>query len=162
MAMSPSPQLSPTMGAGQRIDRNNSATPPAQPLSKRDKRRSQLIDRLNEITQQFNNNKDQYYRNQLQAIQIDTGLILHADPYRDDPLSDFGDEIQEMICNATAQNPKAMLAIINGDVASIAGKMYSEFANEVNDAMENRDAALTMHKVSDTLELDCELVLTCN
>jgi hypothetical protein len=154
MAMSPSPQLSPSMGTAQRLDRTRSDTPPAQPQSKRDKRRTQLLDRLNEITQHFNNNKDQYYRNQLQAIQIDTGLILHADPYRDDPLSDFGDEVQEMICNATNSNPAAMVAVLNRDISSIAGKIYSEFANEVNDAMERRDAFLTIHQVCGHLNLD--------
>jgi hypothetical protein len=145
---SPSPQLSPTMGPGQRMDRHHSGTPPAQPLSKRDKRRTQLLDRLQEITQQFTNNKDQYYRQQLQAIQIDTGLILHADPYRDDPLNDFGEEIQEMVHKASSSNPQTMMAVINGDIGAIAGKIYSEFANDINDAMEYRDAALTMHQVS--------------
>jgi Sds3-like len=160
MAMSPSPQISPSIGAAQRPDGIRSDTPPAVPLSKRDKRRTQLLDRLNEITTNFNNNKDQYYRNQLQAIQIDTGLILHADPYRDDPLSDFGDEVQEMICNANNSNPQAMMAILKKDVSSIAGKIYSEFANEVNDAMERRDSALTMHQVNSLLELDSLKPLT--
>jgi hypothetical protein len=148
MAMSPSPQLSPTMGAGQRFEGHHSGTPPAQPLSKRDKRRTQLLDRLSDITMQFNNNKDQYYRNQLQAIQLDTGLILHADPYRDNPLIDNADEIKELICNVSAYNPNAMAALSRGDINSIAGKLYSEFANDVNDAMERRDVALTMHQAS--------------
>ncbi len=146
MAMSPSPQLSPTVG-GARLDQVNSGTPPPQPLSKRDKRRTQLIDRLHEITMQFNDNKDQYYRNQLQAIQIDTSLILHADPYKEDPLGDTGDEVQEMISKATGANPHTMAALAKGGIGSIAGKIYSEFANEVNNAMEARDAALTTHKV---------------
>lgn len=97
---------------------------------------------------QFNNNKDQYYRNQLQAIQLDTGLILHADPYRDNPLIDNADEIKELICNVSAYNPNAMAALSRGDINSIAGKLYSEFANDVNDAMERRDVALTMHQAS--------------
>jgi hypothetical protein len=141
------------MGGGKRID----GSPPPQPLSKRDKRRTQLLDRLSEITQHFQNNKDQFYRNQLQAIQIDTGLILHADPYRDNPLPDSGDEVQEMICKATNSNSKMMLAVVRGDIASIAGKLYSEFANEVNDAMERRDVALTKHQASFTV--DCMLTI---
>jgi hypothetical protein len=160
MAMSPSPQLSPSMGGAQRPDGIRPDTPPTVPLSKRDKRRTQLLDRLNEITANFNNNKDQYYRNQLQAIQIDTGLILHADPYRDDPLSDFGEEVQEMICNATNSNPQAIRAILQKDVSSIAGKIYSEFANEVNNAVERRDAALTMHQVRISFRLDFKKALT--
>ena len=147
MVMSPSPQLSPSMGAAQRADRNGDDTPPAQPLSKRDKRRTQLLDRLHEITQQFNQNKDLYYRNQLQAIQIDTGLILHADPYREDPLVDSGEEIQELIARATSNNPQAMMAVAKGEVSSLGGKIYAEFARDVNDAMEARDANLTMHQV---------------
>jgi bifunctional N-acetylglucosamine-1-phosphate-uridyltransferase/glucosamine-1-phosphate-acetyltransferase GlmU-like protein len=106
-----------------------------------------VVDRLRGVTMLFNANKDSYYRQQLHAIQIDTALILHADPYGDNPLTDLGDDIQELVHQETKANPQAMLAAVNGDVSSIAGKIYSEFANEVNDAMEVRDAALAEEQV---------------
>jgi hypothetical protein len=150
MAMSISPQLSPTMGSSHRIDRNHSNTPPAQPLSKRDKRRTQLLDRLHEVTVSFSTNKDQFYRQQLQAIQLDTNLILHANPYNDRPIPDRGDDIYDMVHEATGGNAHMMMSVANGDIKDITGKLYSEFASEVNDAMEARDAALTMHQVTES------------
>lgn len=140
--MSPSPQLSPTMG-GHRIDRTHSDTPP-QPISKRDKKRTQLLDRLDELSHQFSSNKDVYYRQQLQAIQVDTHLILQSDPYRGIPIADLGEDILELI-RASSGNANA---IMNGDIAAAAGKVYAEFATEVNDAMEERDAGMVRNQVS--------------
>jgi hypothetical protein len=141
---SPSPQLSPRVGASQRIERHHSASPPSQPVSKRDKRRNAVLDRITELTGQFNDNKDNYYRQQLYAIQIDTSLILHADPCKYEPLADTGDAIQDLIERANGGVPSHPILT---EVNQIAGKVYSEFANEVNDAMERRDSALTVHEV---------------
>jgi hypothetical protein len=141
MAMSPSPQLSPTIG-GHRIDRTHSDTPP-QPISKRDKKRTQLLDRLEELSHQFSSNKDVYYRQQLQAIQVDTHLILQSDPYRDIPIADLGEEVLELI-RAGSGNSNSSLP---GDIATAAGKIYAEFAAEVNDAMEERDAGMVKNQV---------------
>ena len=154
MAMSPSPVLSPSLGVAHAVDRVHPDTPPMPPLSKRDKRRTMVVDRLRGVTMLFNANKDNYYRQQLHAIQIDTALILHADPYRDNPITDLGDEIQELVHQETKANPQAMLAAVNGDVSSIAGKIYSEFANEVNDAMEVRDSALAEEQVRNMIPIN--------
>jgi hypothetical protein len=146
MAMSPSPQLSPVMASSHRQERQDS--PPAQPISKRDKRRTQLLDRLHDITVQFTNNKDQYYRAQLQAIQLDTALILHAVPYVEDPTKDLAGELEALVYKITGGRQDAMKSLNERELAAIGGNIYAEFQNEVVDAMERRDATLTMHTVS--------------
>lgn len=96
----------------------------------------------------FSANKDFHYRQQLQAIQVDTNLILRANPYEENPLPDGSDDIYDMVIKVTGPNSQVTNALNNGgDVSSIAGKLYSEFAIEVNDAMEERDAAMTSHQV---------------
>ena len=146
MAYSPSPQLSPNL-----IDRHHSQTPPLQPISKRDKRRTLLSERLADITMEFSRNRDFHYRQQLQAIQTDMNLIMRADPYDDAPLDDDPEYIQELVHNLIGGN-----AHFNGDISAIAGKTYSDFAREIGDALEDRDAALVMHKVSDSPQTSIE------
>lgn len=152
MAHSPSPRLSPTMTVLHRMERNQSTTPPPLPLSKRDKRRTQLSERLAEITAMFSANRDQHYREQLGAIQVDMNLIMHADPYSNVPLPDTGDEIAELVQGIAGGNSQFMMQAMNGGIASIAGKIYSDFAGEVNDAMEERDVAMTRHQVCQSLQ----------
>jgi hypothetical protein len=140
----PSPELSPVMGA-QRIERQHSNSPlPEQQLSKRDKRRTNLANRLAEITAQFADNRDVHYRNQLQALQIGINLVVEAPAHGDDLLPDKPDEIDKLI---QANLQKNLMKSIGADVPLRAGRVYADFAKEVNDAMEDRDAVLTMHKV---------------
>ncbi len=158
MPKSPSPRISPTA----RINSNQNASrlgpngsPPTQPLSKRDKRRSLLADRLSDLTASFSNNRDAHYRQQLQALQVDMNLINNADPYSDKPLEDTGDEIANMVNVAAGGNPQAGANGSQGgnqrrlevDTAQLAGKWYARFAEKVNNAMEERDAKLTTVKV---------------
>lgn len=142
MAMSPSPQLSPIMGGSHKVERNHTNSPPL-PLSKRDKRRTMLADRLGEITKQFSQNRDLHYREQLQAIQIDMNLIMEADAYGKEPLKDQPDEIDTLVQDSIRSIRKSLGPI----PPQRAGRLYADFAKEVNDAMEERDAALTIHKV---------------
>lgn len=135
------------MAGSHRMERNQSNTPPPLPLSKRDKRRTQLSERLAEITAMFSANRDQHYREQLGAIQVDMSLIMHADPYSNVPLPDTGDEIADLVQSVAGGNSQFMMQAMNGGVVSIAGKIYSDFAGEVNDAMEERDVAMTRHQV---------------
>ncbi|KAI9746022.1 MAG: hypothetical protein M1818_000703 [Claussenomyces sp. TS43310] len=144
MAMSPSPQLSPSVGAAHRVDRMHADTP-TQPLSKRDKKRNQLFDRFEEITQHFSANKDAFYRSQLQALQIDINLILQSEAYGEEPPTDFGDDIAQLVQKYTGGNPQAMLAVAQGDALAFAGRIYSEFAADVGTASEERDANMVRH-----------------
>ncbi|KAI9811767.1 MAG: hypothetical protein M1827_005312 [Pycnora praestabilis] len=125
-----------------------SATPPPQPLSKRDKRRNLLSDRLNDLTASFAQNRDTHYRQQLQALQIDMNLIMRAEPYSGTPLADTGDEIAEMVTSAVtgnnSHNGMNGQRRSEGDGAALAGRWYAKFAEDVNNAMEDRDAGLTM------------------
>lgn len=167
MAYSPSPQPSPMVtGIGSRAnDQNFTPTPPPLPVSKRDKRRGLLSDKLNELTGSFSMNRDGHYRQQLQALQIDMNLIMRADPYTDAPLDDSGDDIADMILAALGGNAQGGQ---NGagtgtgpagqrrgdlDPAILAGKWYARFVEEVNDAVEHRDTTLTMLEVCIPLDL---------
>jgi hypothetical protein len=141
MAMSASPQLSPV------VDRDDNA-PPVQPISKRDKRRTALLDRLHDITNQFSANKDQYYREQLGIIQQDVALILHAIPYVDDPTKESSAELLAVIHKLTRGDQRVIQALKDGDLKSIGGKIYQQFQDDVHDAMERRDTSLTAYSVS--------------
>jgi hypothetical protein len=145
MAMSPSPQLSPVMGGHHKVvDRHHSNSPPQQQLSKRDKKRTLLADRLAEITSQFSQNRDVHYREQLQALQIDMNLIMEADAQSKMPLLLEPQEVEQLVHDNIR---KTMMKSVGPLAPPRAGKMYSDFAREVNDAQEERDAALTTHDV---------------
>lgn len=141
--MSPSPQLSPSMGVVGRLDRQHSnSPPPQQQISKRDKRRTMLSERLADITAQFSSNRDAHFREQLQAIQLDMNLIMSADVHDKLPLPDSGEEIFELV---QRNMPRSMMK--SSGPPPRAGRLYAEFAREVNDAIEERDSALTTHLV---------------
>jgi hypothetical protein len=161
MAMAPSPEMSPVMGSSHRIDRNRSQSPPAQALSKRDKKRTQLLERLQEVTLNFSSNKDAHYRHQLQAIQVDTSLIFRADLYSDRPLDDRDGDLREMVNKAQSIYPNGLAALNKGEMTQIAGNLYSAFAEEVVDAVEARDAALTRHRVSLLSSFSLETTKLC-
>lgn len=133
------------MGGSHRVERQHSNSPPvqAQQPSKRDKKRTLLADRLADITMSFSINRDSHYRTQLQAIQIDSNLIAEADCSR--TLLDDANEIDELVKeNVVKTNMKSA----GNEVPLRAGRIYADFAKEVNDAQEERDAALTTLKVS--------------
>ncbi|KAG9243032.1 Sds3-like-domain-containing protein [Calycina marina] len=138
MATSPSPQQSPVMGGSHKNQRHHTNSPP--PLSKRDKRRTMLADRLEDLTNQFSQNRDHHYREQLQAIQIDMNLILEADAHGKELLKNHPDKIEAMV--RESMSAKRVI----GTPPPRAGRLYAAFAVDVNDAMEERDAALIMHK----------------
>lgn len=139
--MSPSPADSPIMSHSM-AQRHHTNSPPQQ-VSKRDKRRIMLSDRLDELTKSFSNNRDAHYREQLQAIQIDMNLIMEADPHGSGTLPNQPDEIDQLV----ADNIKAVSRKALGQAPPRAGRIYADFARAVNDAVEDRDAALVAHQV---------------
>jgi hypothetical protein len=139
MAMSPSPPLSPVLGPSHRY---HTLSPPQQP-SKRDKRRTLLADRLEEITRHFSQNRDIHYREQLQALQIDMNLIMEANANGNELLPNKPEEIEALV----EENIKTVRKPLGPVPPPRAGKIYADFAKDVNDAMEERDTALTMHMV---------------
>jgi hypothetical protein len=148
MAMSPSPQLSPVLGPSYKVERHHTNSPPQQ-LSKRDKRRTLLADRLEEITRHFSQNRDIHYREQLQALQIDMNLIMEADAHGKEPLPSEPQEVEALV----AENLMAVRKSLSAIPPPRAGKIYSAFAKEINDAIEDRDTSLTMHMVGFDIQL---------
>ena len=144
MAMSPSPQLSPVMGGSHRVDRHHSNSPPQQQLSKKDKKRTLLADRLAEITSQFSSNRDVHYREQLQALQIDMNLIMETDGHGQGLLPSMPQQVDDLVQDNIK---KTMMKSTGSNPPPRAGKVYMDFARGVNDAMEERDAALSLHDV---------------
>lgn len=143
--MSVSPQLSPVMGSGHRVDRQQSNSPlPQQQLSKRDKRRTQLQDRLHEMNLGFSANRDRHYRTQLQSIQVDINLITNAEPHGSRVLPDKPHEIDNLV---KEEIRRMMMKSIGEDAPLQAGKIYADFAKEINDAIEEKDTMLAQHKV---------------
>lgn len=142
MAMSPSPQLSPVLGPSYKMERHHTNSPPQQ-LSKRDKRRTLLADRLEEITRHFSQNRDIHYREQLQALQIDMNLIMEADAHGKEPLPSSPEAVEALV----EENIKTVRKTLGAIPPPRAGKIYAAFAKEINDAIEERDSALTMYMV---------------
>ncbi|KAI6809648.1 hypothetical protein KC342_g18307, partial [Hortaea werneckii] len=133
------------------LDQSPSPPPAAaittqQPMTKRDVRRNRIMERLNQMMDSFSSNQHAHYRAQLQAVQVDMTLVLRADPYESGPLADSGDEVKALIEEVTGGG--AGLGGEGGeaaerDFAAMAGRRYKEFAGEVNDCLEKRDAELT-------------------
>ncbi len=103
-----------------------------------------LADRLEDITKQFTQNRDVHYREQLQAIQIDVNLIMEADAHGKEQLPNSAAEIETLVKD---NMHKISMKSVGPVPPPRAGKAYADFAKEVNDAMEERDTTLTVHKV---------------
>ncbi|KAF2403803.1 hypothetical protein EJ06DRAFT_541474 [Trichodelitschia bisporula] len=128
---SPSPDLS----------RHSGSPPP--PQSKRDKRRTMLSDKLNDMIASFNANLRPHYEAQVGALQVDINLILRADPYQNKPLEDDPAEIQNLIMS-TVGNKAPGDQVGEQDFQADAGKLYTGFVHDVNNAQEERDINLTL------------------
>jgi hypothetical protein len=146
MAYSPAP-VSPATGAASSLHpRGRSPSPGTNaPLSKRDKRRGALQERLHDLTATFSQNRDTQFRQQLHALQCDMTLINNADPYSPDPLPDSAEEIAALIEKTIGGGPFAK------EMASLSGMWYSRFVQEVNQVKEERDADLAALVVSFSL-----------
>ena len=147
MAYSPGP-LSPGTGPaynGNLHSRGRSTSPnggPSGPLSKRDKRRSALQERLHDLTVTFSQNRDVQFRQQLHSLQCDMTLINNADPYQSGPLPDSSEEIAALIEETVGGGKFAK------EMASLSGTWYAKFVHEVNRVKEQRDADLAQTMVS--------------
>jgi flagellar biosynthesis chaperone FliJ len=135
----------------------HSATSPQPLLSKRDKRRNQLAEKLEGMMNSFSDNRDSHYRAQLSALQADISLITKADPYANKPLEDDGEEAKDLIAQVMGgSTPVAPSA--GTDYVAQVGKHYARFVDAVNDALEERDYNLTQLWVSEILQkLDHDL-----
>ena len=159
MAYSPSPHIASLAAAGSssRFTRHSPSPPLQQPLSKRDKKRNVMENRLAEISSSFAENRDHLYRKQLHAFQADMSYIQAAQLYDDGPLDEIGDEGPEETSTSAAGSSAGSLRNahqehLNGhtrlEVPYKTGPQTAEFIQEINDAMEQRDADLTTVVVS--------------
>jgi hypothetical protein len=89
-----------------------------------------------ELLEDFHQNRDYHYRTQLIALQNDINLIQQADPYTSEPLEDSPEEIVRQIETTSAGNPFA------AEMSNMAGRWYSEFVYEINEAKEAKELAL--------------------
>jgi hypothetical protein len=119
-----------------------SPSPPALPISKRDKKRNQHIQLQQDLIEDFTLNRDPHYKAQLIALQYDMSLITQADPYNPEPMEDSPDEIARAVEEAAAGTP------YQADMSKMAGRWYSEFVHEVNEAKEAKEIELTQLRVS--------------
>ncbi|KAJ5135233.1 uncharacterized protein N7515_004511 [Penicillium bovifimosum] len=113
------------------------ANPPLSPSggpggapSKRDKRRTALQERLQELTGQFSNNRDIQFRQQLHALQSRESIAAL---------------IEETVGGGSK---------FAKEMAGLAGTWYSRFVQQINEIKENRDAELvsTMNRYNNTME----------
>jgi hypothetical protein len=115
------------------------------PLSKRDKRRTALQERLQELTTSFSQNRDTQFRQQLHALQCDMTLINNADPYSPGPLPDSAEDIARLI-ETTVGGGK-----FGKEMASLSGMWYTRFVQEINQIKEDKDAEMVALVVSATI-----------
>ena len=129
-------------------------------MTKRDKKRNVMEKNLAEISNSFAENRDHLYRKQLQALQADMNYIQAARLYDNVPLEDIGDEaLEETSPSAAASTADSLRnahqAHLNGhtrlEVPYKTGPQTAAFIQEINDAMEQRDADLTTVVVSSKL-----------
>ena len=143
MAYSPAP--SPTTGSAPNGFSRHSVSPPddtAAPVSKRDRRRTALQERLHDMTASFSQNRDALFRQQLHVLQCDMTLINNADPHGPGPLPDSPADVASLIESTVGGGKFAR------DMASLGGMWYSRFVQEINQIKESRDAELALLMVS--------------
>ncbi|KAL8991814.1 MAG: hypothetical protein Q9169_007628 [Polycauliona sp. 2 TL-2023] len=128
------------------MHRQSHTPPPPPTLSKRDKRRNAMIERLRDIEDGFASNRDFHYRQQLQALQRDANIITRATPYENqllDELDDFSDVEEIAPPNGNRGHHQGGL-MANGERQPKAGKWARGFTEQVNNAMEDRDTQLSL------------------
>ncbi|KAJ8123468.1 hypothetical protein O1611_g9583 [Lasiodiplodia mahajangana] len=119
-----------------------------QPQSKRDKKRQVLSDRLNSLSEQFNRDKDRYYREELQKIQVDVNLVSRVDPYADRPLDEIDRERRGREASQAANGANNNGGTSHRSLLEMAGPTFQEWIREVEDLLETRDYDMTAQKVN--------------
>ena len=106
-----------------------------------------MENRLAEISSSFAENRDLFYRKELQVLQADMTYVQSARLYDNQPLDEIVDEGPEDASTSAAASTADSLRYMNGharlDAPYKTGSQTAEFIQEVNDAMEQRDVDLT-------------------
>ena len=111
--------------------------------SKRDRKRQQLNEKLAILSEKFNRDRDLTYRDQLQTVQVDATLVQRLDPYEPealDRIAKLRDEYQQL-------QPQSGNADAARTLLGMAGPKFLEYLQNIEDAIEYRDAHLTQTKV---------------
>ena len=110
-----------------------------------------MAESLKDISVSFAQNRDDHYRKQLQTLQLDMNRINHTPPYENAPLDDFSHDILEEMNAAGPSNVNeafrtSMIGARMSEMEALprAGSWFSKYTHEINDAMEERDAQLTL------------------
>ncbi len=152
MAYSPSPQPGALGGMSGNLNRLSVTPPLPRVISKQDKRRNLLSERLNAIGSNFARDRDSFYRTQLQSLQLAMNYINNTDLYKNEPLNDNPNDVFEELSAAVADNAQRVAqagARVNmHEVPAGSDMRVAAFIKEINDAMETRDANLTAIAVS--------------
>lgn len=152
MAYSPSPQPGALGGMSGNLNRLSVTPPLPRIISKQDKRRNLLSERLNAIGSHFARDRDSLYRTQLQSLQLAMNYINNTDLYKNEPLNDNPNDVFEELSAAVADNAQRIAqagARVNmHEVPTGSDMRAAAFIKEINDAMETRDANLTAIAVS--------------
>lgn len=116
---------------------NRSPSPPAQPMSKKDKRKSQHVAQLQELQDDFQSNREAHFRRQLVSLQQDMNMITHSDPYLAESIDDSPEEVSRFAEQAASGTP------YQSELSQYAGRWWAEFARDINAAKESKELALS-------------------
>lgn len=126
---------------GVKLDRRS---PAAGSQSKRDRKRQALIERLSAMTDKLQRDRDLTYRDQLQKIQYEVGLVQRFDPYDTNALENAAELLEEYKrAQGTPVHADGARSLID-----MAGIRFPDFIDEVEDLIEIRDFQLVQSKVS--------------
>ena len=158
MAFSPPTQSGPLLNSAPsalnptfRLNRLSPSPPPHQAINKRDKKRMAMADRLGEISNNFAENRDDFYRERLRSFHADIAYISSARLYENKYLDDMGiDTVEDLNHSAAASTQGSVRttqqAQLNGkgrlQISAALGKHAAAFVQGVNDALEQKDADL--------------------
>jgi len=129
----------------------DSSAPPTT-MSKRDKRRTMLSERLDQMMANFGHNLRPHYDAMSNAIQVDIALIMRERPYENKPLDDDPEVIEKKVMDITAGKVPADQIAEDGFRHDV-GREYTNFIHEVNNSIEEKDVNLTLLAVRITLPL---------
>lgn len=134
-----------------RPDANGSPTQTG--LSKRDKKRQMLIERLSSLSDKFGRDRDRQYREQLQKIQVDTNLVMRVDAHAERPLDALDDEHMQLSrANSEVNNNQGPRTLLE-----MAGPRFQDWIVHVQDLVEERDYYLTKYTVSPVVWIALEM-----
>lgn len=159
-AYHPSPQPMANLVTGSNTSHLHRPSPTPPPPTKREKRKNAMVERLRDISANFAENRECYYRQQLQALQRDVNLITYAQPYQDRPLDEYLEDTDgDGISTAAGSRDQPYGSLLdNGERQPKAGKWARNFVEEVNNAMEDRDAQLTLIMVCSNWTTLCSII----